>query len=49
MLGAATAAAASALVPVPNMGLIALLSIPIWRRLLTAVRRHRRARPAGEP
>jgi len=42
VLGAATAAACAALLPIPNTGLIALASITPWRRLLTAIRVRRR-------
>jgi hypothetical protein len=41
-LGAATATLFTAILPVPNMGLIALATITLWRLLLTWVRQRRR-------
>ena len=46
VLGAASAGILAAVVPIPNMGLIALSSIPLWRRIVTRLRRARQA-PAG--
>ena len=48
VLGAGTAAIVSAIVPIPNMGLITLLTIPAWRRMLTWLHRSRRPRPTDE-
>jgi uncharacterized membrane protein len=41
-LGAATATLFTAILPVPNMGLIALATITLWRILLTWIRQRRR-------